>query len=317
MRARIRFIITCLTAACLLASLLLASCGRPAVTETTAEETTAAATTTSAVIKRSPTPVPDLPPFEYEYTVAAPTVSKAEPGSRTRNVVFYRDGNPIDGKITVPEGKGPFKTIIISNGLYASLGRYSGKALRYSENNYAVIEFQFQNGANPPPDYSDPEYLGDFIYEQVLDLYAVIDSMTYFPEVDLGNIYLYGHSMGGLVCSYAGTYRQHEIKGLLLVDPSFYAAERMNFEHEETITTDIYPLISQCYIPAVIITGTAGSFGEDPHFFDEARAALPDCEYVVIEGANHRMDGDASNQVVDLSVEMMQKWDERVKGLEG
>ncbi|MBO4522121.1 MAG: alpha/beta hydrolase, partial [Methanomicrobium sp.] len=267
------------------------------MTETTAEETTTAATTTSAVIKRSPTPVPDLPPFEYEYTVAAPTVSKAEPGSRTRNVVFYRDGNPIDGKITVPEGKGPFKTIIISNGLYASLGRYSGKALRYSENNYAVIEFQFQNGANPPPDYSDPEYLGDFIYEQVLDLYAVIDSMTYFPEVDLGNIYLYGHSMGGLVCSYAGTYRQHEIKGLLLVDPSFYAAERMNFEHEETITTDIYPLISQCYIPAVIITGTAGSFGEDPHFFDEARAALPDCEYVVIEGANHRMDGDASNQV--------------------
>ncbi|MBR4430080.1 MAG: alpha/beta hydrolase [Clostridiales bacterium] len=312
MRARIRFIITCLMAAC-----LLASCGRPAVTETTAEETTAAATTTSAVIKRSPTPVPDLPPFEYEYTVAAPTVSKAEPGSRTRNVVFYRDGNPIDGKITVPEGKGPFKTIIISNGLYASLGRYSGKALRYSENNYAVIEFQFQNGANPPPDYSDPEYLGDFIYEQVLDLYAVIDSMTYFPEVDIGNIYLYGHSMGGLVCSYAGTYRQHEIKGLLLVDPSFYAAERMNFEHEETITTDIYPLISQCYIPSVIITGTAGSFGEDPHFFDEARAALPDVEYVVIEGANHRMDGDASNQVVDLSVEMMKMWDERVKGLEG
>lgn len=316
MRARIKFIITCLTAACLLASLLLASCGRPAATETTAEETTAA-TTTTAVTKRAPTPVPELPPFEYEYTVAAPSVEKAESGSRTRNVIFYRDGNPIDGKITVPEGKGPFKTIIISNGLYASLGRYSGKALRYSENNYAVIEFQFQNAANPPPDYSDPEYLGDFIYEQVLDLYAVIDSMTYFPEVDTSNIYLYGHSMGGLVCSYAGTYRQNEIKGLLLVDPSFYAAERMNFEHEETITTDIYPLISQCYIPAVIITGTAGSFGEDPHFFDEARAALADCEYIVIEGANHRMDGAASDQVVDLSVEMMQKWDDRADGLEG
>ena len=316
MRARIKFIITCLTAVCLLASLLLASCGRPAATETTAEDTTAA-TTTTAVIKRAPTPMPELPPFEYEYTVAAPSVEKAEPGSRTRNVIFYRDGNPIDGKITVPEGKGPFKTIIISNGLYASLGRYSGKALRYSENNYAVIEFQFQNAANPPPDYSDPEYLGDFIYEQVLDLYAVIDSMTYFPEVDTSNIYLYGHSMGGLVCSYAGTYRQNERKGLLLVDPSFYAAERMNFEHEETITTDIYPLISQCYIPAVIITGTAGSFGEDPHFFDEARAALSDCEYIVIEGANHRMDGAASDQVVDLSVEMMQKWDELADGLEG
>ncbi len=302
-RVRLKAVITAIVAVS-----LLASCSRSVETEVT-KEMTVATTTTTAVTKRSPTPVPDLPPFEYEYTVAAPTVSKLEPGSRTREVVFYRDGNPIDGKITVPEGKGPFKTIIISNGLYASLGRYSGKALRYSDNDYAVIEFQFQNAVNPPPDYSDPEYLGDFIYEQVLDLYAVIDSMTYFPEVDLSNIYLYGHSMGGLVCSYAGTYRQNEIKGLLLVDPSFYAAERMNFEHKETITTDIYPLISQCYIPAVIITGTEGSFGEDPHFFDEARASLPIVEYVVIEGANHRMDGAASDLVVDLSVGVMKEWD--------
>ena len=254
----------------------------------------------------TPTPVPVFPEFEYE--VSEPEVGEAD--GRTRPVTFYRDGNPIEGKITVPEGDGPFKTIIISSGLYAHLGRYSGKALRYSDYGYAVIEFHFQNG-DPPPGYADPEYLGDFICEQVLDLYAIIDSTEYFPELDRSNIYLYGHSMGGLVSAYAGTLRQTEIRGLLLVDPSFYAADIMNFENEQTITTDIYPLISRCYIPVVIITGTEGSFGEDPHFFDDAREALPDCEYVVIEGADHHMDGEAGDKVVDSSVEVMAAWDAR------
>ena len=90
-RVRLKAVITAIVAVS-----LMASCGKPVETEPT-EETTAATTTTMAVTRRSPTPVPDLPKFEYEYTVAAPSVSKAEPGSRTREVVFYRVGNPIDG----------------------------------------------------------------------------------------------------------------------------------------------------------------------------------------------------------------------------
>ena len=287
-----------------LAAALLASCSdmrkTPAGYRAKIETETTVETTIEEEIKE------EYPQFKYK--VYKPQVSEAE--GRTRPVTFYRDGNPFYGKITVPEGEGPFKTIIISSGLYARLGRYSGKASDYSDMGYAVIEFECQNGA-PPPSYDDPEWLGDFIYEQVLDLYAVMDSMRFFPEVDLSNIYLYGHSMGGMVTSFAGTMRQDEVKGLILVDPSFYAAQFMDFEYEQTITTEIYPLITKCNIPVVIITGTAGSFGEDPHCFDEAVEAFPDCEVVVIEGANHRMDGDASYKVVSRSVSVMKKWDER------
>ena len=290
------------------AAMMVACSKKPEVTEETELTTETTVETTAATPTPTPTPMPVFPKFDYEYKVSAPVIEEAEEGSRTRYVTFYRDGNPISGKLTVPEGEGPFKTIIISSGLYAHLGRYSGKAQRYCDNGYAVIEFFFQNGS-PPAGYADPDYLGDFIYEQVLDLYSIIDSTVFIPEIDRSNIYLYGHSMGGLVCTYAGVMRQMEIKGLLLVDPSFYAVDRMNFENGETISTDIYPMLAQCYIPAVIITGTEGSFGEDPNFFDEARAAFPYCDYVVIDGADHHMDGDASDKVVDASIEAMKTWE--------
>ena len=116
--------------------------------------------------------------------------------------------------------------------------------------------------------------------------------------------------MGGLVCSYAGTMRQNEIKGLILNDPSYYACKIMKFENEKTISTDIYPLISRCYVPVVIISGTR-AFAADPNKdFDQAIASLPYCDYIVLDGADHHMDGEAGNQVVDRSVEVMKKWDE-------
>ena len=290
-------------AALILAAVMLASCSaQPETSEETTSETTVW-TEVSVETTEIETPGSEFPPITYIYSM--PDIEKTE--SLTKSMVFYRDGKPIYGKITLPKGKGPFKTIIISNGLYAPLGRYSNKALSYSEKGYAVVEFQYQNG-EPPESYDDPEFLGDFIYEQVKDLFAVMDSMSYLPYVDTSNLYLYGHSMGGLVTSYAGAMRQDKVKGLILVDPSFYATDLMSFENDPTITTDIYPLLKECNIPAVIITGTAGSFGEDPHAFDDAMKAFPRCELIRIEGATHTMEGAASEQVVVLSVEAMKKW---------
>ena len=295
---KLRRVLTVTLAACLLAS---CNAAPEASGETAAEPSEPVITTTETAVIEFPEP--EFPPIRYVYS--EPDIEKT--GSRVKDMVFYRDGNPIYGKITFPKGDGPFKTIIIANGLYAPLGRYSNKALSYSEKGYAVVEFQYQNGT-PPPSYDDPEYIGDFIYEQVKDLFAVIDSLQYISGVDMSNIYLYGHSMGGLVVSYAGVMRQDEVRGLILVDPSFYASDLMEFEHDQTITTDIYRVLKKCYIPTVIITGTAGSFGEDPHFFDEARASLLNCKYIVIEGATHTMEGAASEKVVELSVEAIESW---------
>ena len=298
--------------AAVMSAMLLASCSDwPSGLETTlpAESPESTAVVTEAAATSTPTPlptekpIPQFPEFQYDYVTSDPQL-----GYKIRNITFYRDGNPIQARITYPEGEGPFKTIIISNGLYAYFGRYADKAQRYTTYGYAVIEFQFQNGTAPSP-YHDPDWLGDFIYEQVLDLYAVLDGAKKVPEVDIENIYLFGHSMGGLVASYVGTMRQTEIKGLILNDPSYYAVKIMKFEEEKTIRTDIYPLISRCYIPVVIISGTKAFACDPAKQFDQARASLPYSEYYVIEGATHTFNGEYGDQVVDISVECIQRWE--------
>ena len=303
------------TIVAILATVFLTSCAdfpsgmRPPETTPAPEtEATTTVTETSAELTETtaePTakPIPQFPEFDPEYESSNPTL-----GYKIRNISFYRDGNPITARITYPEGNGPYKTIIISNGLYAGFGRYAAFAQRYTTYGYAVIEYQYQNGKAPSP-YHDPDYLGDFIYEQVLDLYAVLDGAKTIPDVDPDNIYLFGHSMGGLVTSYVGTMRQTEIKGLILLDPSYYACKIMKFQGEQTIRTDIYPLISRCHAPVVIISGTKAFASEPNKQFHQARASLPYSEYFVIEGASHTFKGEYGDQAVDISVEVIQRWE--------
>lgn len=301
MKSRLKSAVSILLVTC-----LLAACNaEPQETEVT----TAPVQTTTAVTEPEPTPVPEEPESvfpKYKYLVSAPIIGEST--DITKPVTFYIDGTPIKGKITFPKGEGPFKTIIISSGLYGTLGRYTKKAKRYSKAGYCVIEFKFRNGTAPKP-YKDPKYLGDFIYEQVKDLNAIIDATKYIPQVDQSNIYLYGHSMGGLDTAYAGLMRENDIKGLILVDPSFYALKRMKFEKEKTLTTDIFPIMAKSKMNVLIITGTKGSFGEDPHNFDDAMVTYPNSYMVILDGADHHFDGTSGDKVVDRSVEILQYWD--------
>ncbi len=293
--SRIKCLILIVVTAC-----LLASCSKP---QPVKPGKVMNENTDRQPIKTRLVKVEEFPPIEY--SILMPAVSKSE--GRTKEVIFYRDGGEIYARLTVPQGQGPFKTIIITSGLYAPLGRYSDKAEHYSEHGFAVIEFLCQNGTRPESG-EDPAFLGNFVVDQIKDLYAVIDSCEYLPEVDTSNIYLYGHSMGGIVVCYAGTYRQDEIKGLILVDPSFYAPEIMWFEDEVLLDRDLYPILETCKIPVIIFTGTEGSFGEDPDFFKPALAAFPNVQFVVIEGATHTMDGVEGEHLVDLSVEAIESW---------
>ena len=307
MRSKIKSVITVALAVCMLASCNMNPQNTDESTEPTGEPTFVLPTPT-------PTPEPEPEPVfpVFRSRVGVPAIEEAE--DITKPVTFYLDGEEIKGRITYPEGEGPFKTIIISSGLYANLGRYTKKAKRYSQAGYCVIEFKFRNGTAPNP-YKDPKYLGDFIYEQVKDLNAIVDSTRFIPQVDQSNIYLYGHSMGGLVTAYVGAMRPQDVKGLLLCDPSYYALKRMKFENEKTITTDLYPHLAKCNFNVLIITGGPKSFGKDQHVFDDAMANYPNANMVIIEGADHHFDGTSGDKVVDRSVEIMRYWDakERLK----
>ena len=164
-----------------------------------------------------------------------------------------------------------------------------------------------------PAFYKEPEYLGDFVFEQMLDLFAVMDALKYFPEVDLSNIYLFGHSMGGLATVYAGVLRQNEIKGMILAEPSFQYPERMRFENEQRLPSDFYSFLSGCKVPVVIMKGTGDrpDLNDFPHFYDKANESIPKCELVIIDGADHLMSGEYGKQMAEQAIEVLKAWENK------
>lgn len=265
-------------------------------TETTEETTVATETKASETSATTSGPEPSDP----EVKVESETLMR---------ITFYRDGNPIKSKIYLPEGEGPFKTVILIGGMYVDLGYYSGKAKIFNDNGYAVIEMSPTNNKLTGV-YQLPEYLGDFVYEQAQDLLSVMDDLKSFPEFDLSNIYLFGHSIGGLAVLYGGMTRQDAIKGLILVEPSFQYPETMAFENEQKLRTDLYPFLSECKVPVLIVKGTGDrpDLTDFPHFYDKAVETIPSCELITIEGADHPMHGEPGNQMALSVCEHIKGW---------
>lgn len=289
----------CLISLILAAGLLVSCSNAPAVNTSVTEETTTTVSTETKASETSETEA-GLKPSDPEVKVESETLKR---------VTFYRDGNPIQSRIYLPEGEGPFKTVILIGGMYIDLGYYSGKAKIFNDNGYAVIEMSPTNNKLTGV-YELPEYMGDFVYEQAQDLLSVMDDLALFPELDLSDIYLFGHSIGGLATLYGGMTRQDSVKGMILVEPSFQYPETMTFENEQTLRTDLYPLLSECKVPVLIVKGTGDrpDLTDFPHFYDKAAETIPSCELVTIEGADHPMRGEPGNQMVVSVCEHIKGW---------
>lgn len=105
-----------------------------------------------------------------------------------------------------------------------------------------MIEIRPSNNKIPTP-YKEPEFLGDFVYDQMTDLLEVMDAFCYFPEIDQSGICLFGHSMGGLATVYAAVMRQNYLRGMILVELSFQYPESMKYEYEKKMPAEFYPFL--------------------------------------------------------------------------
>ncbi len=294
-----------------MATAMLTSCSSAQVTPSTVTEETAVAMTETTAVTTTTT----------ESTTKASTVSETSQGPKPsdpeikdegetiKRVTFYRDGNPIKAKVYLPKGKGPFKTVIILGGMYVDLGYYSGKAQLFNDKGYAVVEMSPTNNKLMGV-YQLPEFLGDFVYEQMQDMLSVKDDLKYFPELDQSKVYLFGHSVGGLGAVYAGAECQDSFKGLILIEPSFQYPETMLFENDKKLRTDFYPLLSEFKIPVLIVKGTGDrpDLEDFPHFYDKAVETIPDAKLITVEGADHPMHGEPGNQMVLDVCKNIKKW---------
>lgn len=256
------------------------------------------------------TPIAQLPSDEIDinYKTADPVVTDIS--DTEKEITFYRDGMEIEGKLYLPEGDGPFPVIVLCCGLMQPYSDYEADAQGFAEAGYAAVVFSFIDYSDPngeqPADY------GEVFLSETADLYAVMDSLSLLPETDTSKVYLWGHSLGGLVAAFAGCDRGSEVNGLLLVEPAIVIGEELTVKYEDETceTLRIYDLLTDCDLNTVIYMGTHDGYGDDPTSFDQLLEVLPSGELVIIEGADHFFEGEYGEMMVEDACGKISSWND-------
>ena len=121
----------------------------------------------------------------------------------------------------VPEGEGPFPTVICAHGITGMCFNFFDYANILSQNGYLVYAFDFCGGNYDDNAQSDGEFIDMTINSEMADLKAVFEEVKTWDDVDTDNIYLMGHSQGGLVTSLVAGDVMDEINGIILIAPAY------------------------------------------------------------------------------------------------
>lgn len=239
--------------------------------------------------------------IDITYETADPVITDVS--ATEKAVTFYRDGMEIEGRLYLPEGDGCFPVVVLSCGLMQPYTDYVDDARAFAANGYAAVVFSFIGYSDP--DGENPSDYGEVFLSETADLYSVLDSLNKLPDVDSSNVYLWGHSFGGLVTAFAGCERASEIKGLILVEPSIPIGEMLTVTNEDgtSETLRIYDLLKDCKLNTVIYMGTHDGYGEDPASFDKALEILENGQLVIIGGADHFFEGEYGQMMVEDACE--------------
>lgn len=246
--------------------------------------------------------------IDIVYETAEPIVTDVS--DTEKEITFYRDGMEIEGKLYLPEGEGPFPVIVMSCGLMQPYTDYEAEAQAFAANGYAAVAFSFIDYSDPEGENPDPSKMGTIFLSEIRDLYAVMDSLSYLPGVDSGNVYLWGHSFGGLTAAYAGCDRTSDVSGLILVEPALVIGWYMPVVYEDgsSATLRIYDLLETCDLDTVIYMGTHDGYGMDPTSFDDVLAIMPSAELVIIDGADHYFEDEYGQQMVEDACDKITGW---------
>lgn len=187
-----------------------------------------------------------------------------------KGIKVYRDDREIDGMLYLPEGNGPFPVCFFAQGLGAPSIAYEDIALTLAENGIAAVLIDY------PADNGKYSYV-----TEAEDLMAVVDGVTSFTFIYCRNVFLWGHSFGGLAVTYGASeyfpYYSEKFKGLILLEPSFESGP------------DIFDKIPQFGGKTLILTGSIDSSVavSHPDLIERAGNTFINAEIKQIDGADH------------------------------
>ena len=224
------------------------------------------------------TPVKREAPFDYETRM--PSVKQVS--SDQKDITFYRDDYAVKAKLMLPQGSGPYKTIVMRGEYGCSYSEYDGIAKFLNQNGYATLQVKNTHESEivKRSGGSGSKIFADVYFEQVLDHFAVIDEMRYIPEIDMDNIYLWGHDLGGIISLYTGIERSDEIKGMIVVQPLLNNFQSLEFSKDPELIVRLYDLLPDCNVPTVIMEPENGLLSASK----KATESMPDGKLILFEG---------------------------------
>lgn len=224
-----------------------------------------------------------------------------------KKLTCYVDGGKVAGEIYLPEGDGPFPAVIMISGMVESYVSLQDDAKYLAENGVSTVIFDCR-GYCIGHSSNVGKYVEMTPHTCVTDIVAVTDFISEYPAIDKDNIFLWGHSYGGLITTLAAAKNPDRFKGLMCVDPAYqmpdeYRQKYLNDtaipetddfdfviqEHSKALLfLDIFEEMKSYNNKAIIFTGTEyTNYTEGPWLYEKAIECFPDAELNITEGADH------------------------------
>lgn len=221
------------------------------------------------------------------------------------------DGKFLRGVAWIPEGRGPFPTVVVCHGLGGTHHYGKHYAERLCPKGFAVYSFDFRGGS--PYSESSGRTQEMSLRSEAADLDTALSHVHAWDFADPNRVFLVGESQGGIVCAMVAAERPDDAAGMALLYPGFQIPDAVRsmfpghadipdahnildwFPAGRPYAEDVYD-----YDPYSDIGRYAGPVlllhGDQDHlvpvsYSQRAAEVYPDAELHIIEGAGHGLEG--------------------------
>ena len=247
---------------------------------------------------------------------------KEEPQAeyQIREMICYRDGQKIYGKLYLPETQEPLPAVILCHGFGGNLTHMESYAEYFAQNGIAAYAFDFIGGG-ARGNLSDGKTTEMSVLTEAEDLDIVIDEIQKREDIDKDNLYLMRASQGGYVITYTAAQRVREIKGLIALFPAYLLGETApsnpetipetstllgteigRIYYEDAASVDIYDVMKNYTRDVLIMHGTQDRL-VPISYSERVVRVLPSAELVTFEGAGHGFQDKDWQRSAELSLD--------------
>ncbi|MBR6484993.1 MAG: alpha/beta fold hydrolase [Clostridiales bacterium] len=226
-------------------------------------------------------------------------------------------GENIVAEMFIPdEGVRNGKTLIMCHGLTGCRENFRSYAEKLAANGTVVCIFDFRGGGNDCE--SDGTTLLMTVWTEYDDLTDIYDMVSEKDYVDEDNIYLFGHSQGGLVASLYASDHPDDVAGLILLAPAYNIPDaiRENFPTVYDILPvfpvedmvlgyfyaydiydmDVFDEIKDYDGPVLILHGSEDTV-VDLSYSRDALGVYERARLIVVDGCDHALTSDDSKEL--------------------